>query len=188
MTDRVYCYPPDYTVLTNKLDIRGPHALDTAERALVVARLTEGPPSGAFDLAHLCAIHSHLFQDVYEWAGELRRVEISKGGQQFQPRRFIEVGMADVHRRLVEQKFLAGLGADAFSAAAAHVIGDINYVHPFRDGNGRTQLVYLKQLGARADHDIDLALLRREAWLAASIAAFNGDYGPMSDQIRDACV
>src|SRR5690606_15090999 len=49
-------------------------------------------PSGSFDLKHLRAIHRHLFQDVYDWAGELRTVEIFKGGSQFQFRQYIATG------------------------------------------------------------------------------------------------
>ena len=69
MSDRDYCYPPDYTALRNRLDIRGAPALEAAERELVALRLPEPVPAGDFDLAHLKAIHRHLFQDVYAWAG-----------------------------------------------------------------------------------------------------------------------
>ena len=96
MSDRDYCYPPDYTVLRNRLDIRDAPALEAAERQFVAQRLLEAVPTGDFDLAHLTAIHRHLFQDVYAWAGEIRTVEMTKGGSRFQPRRFIAAGMADV--------------------------------------------------------------------------------------------
>lgn len=105
MSDETYCYPPDYTVLRNRFGIRDAAELDELERAFVLRRMREKAPSGNFDLVHLRALHRHLFQDVFDWAGELRTVEISKGGNQFQFRRFIETGMADVHRRLVAQDF-----------------------------------------------------------------------------------
>ena len=76
MSDRNYCYPPDYTVLRNKLNIRNASALEAAERELVAHRLLEPVPPGDFDLEHLKAIHRHLFQDLYAWAGEVRTVEI----------------------------------------------------------------------------------------------------------------
>ena len=75
MSDRDYCYLPSFTVLRNRLDIRDTRTLDAAERQLVAQRLLESVPSGDFDLAHLKAIHRHLFQDIYAWAGELRTVE-----------------------------------------------------------------------------------------------------------------
>ena len=77
MSDRDYCYPPDYTVLRNRLNIRAAPTLEAAERQLVAQRLLEPVPAGDFDLAHLKAIHRHLFQDVYAWAGEIRTVEIA---------------------------------------------------------------------------------------------------------------
>ena len=87
MSDPVYCYPPDFLVLRNRLGITDEAELDFSERELVSQRAAETIPTGAFDLAHLRAIHRHLFQDVYDWAGELRTVEISKGASQFQFRR-----------------------------------------------------------------------------------------------------
>jgi cell filamentation protein len=183
--DDPYVYPGS-TVLKNRLGIRDPARLDELERELVAQRIAEGPPAGDLDLAHLRAIHRHLFQDAYDWAGDVRTVEIAKDGHPFQFRRFIETGMADVHRRLLKAKRLRGLDADAFAAAAGEIIGDVNYVHPFREGNGRTQLQYLKQLAAQAGHPIDLTRLTPEGWLAASRAAHNGDYGVMAREIRGA--
>ena len=180
-----YTYPGT-TVLKNRFGITDAVRLDEVERMLVSQRISEGVPSGSFDLAHLQAIHRHLFQDVYEWAGELRTVEISKGGHQFQFRRFIQTGMADVHGRLVRSAFLAGLSAVEFASQAAVIIGDVNYVHPFREGNGRTQLQYFKQLADRAGHALDLNRLDQQLWLAASAASHNVDYAGLADVIAHA--
>ncbi|TCS13670.1 Fic family protein [Caulobacter sp. BK020] len=146
-------------------------------------RIAEGSPSGAFDLAHLRAIHRHLFQDIYDWAGEIRTVEIAKDGHQFQLRRFIPVGMADVHQRLVATDFLRGLTRRNFAEAAGVIVGDLNYVHPFRDGNGRTQLQYLDALARQAGHPLELVRLSPTGWLAASRAAHKGDYRLMVEEI-----
>ena len=185
MSDRDYCYPPDYTVLRNRLDTS---ALEETERELVVQRLLEPVPAGDFDLAHLKAIHRHLFQDVYAWAGEVRTVEIAKDESRFQPRRFIETGMADIHRLIVAAGYFAGLGPDEFAGGACPVLGDINHVHPFREGNGRMQLQYLKQLAARAGHVLDLTQLDRAAWLNASRRSNTGDHAAMARCIRYALI
>ena len=177
-----YVYPGT-GVLRNKLDIRSEAALDEIERNVVAVRTRRNVPTGAFDLAHLRAIHRHLFQDIYDWAGELRTVEIGKEGHQFQFRRFIETGMADVHRRLVAADFLTGLDLAGFAAGAAEIVGDINYVHPFREGNGRTQLQYLRLLADRAGHPLDLTGLDRDAWMAASRAAHRADYAGFAAEI-----
>ena len=105
MSDRDYCYPPDCIVLRNRLDIR--------------------------DAPALKAIHLYLFQGVYAWAGEVRTVEIAKDGSRFQPRRFIETGMADIHRRIVAAGYFAGLEPDEFAGSAGLVLGNVNHVHPF---------------------------------------------------------
>lgn len=179
-----YLYP-DVPVLRNRLNIRDPAALDFAESDYVTFRIRQGAPLGRFDLAHLQRIHAHLFQDVYDWAGEIRTVEISKDGHTFQFCRFIAAGMADVRRRLAASDYLRNLRADAFADQV-----DVNYVHPFREGNGRTQLQYLKQLGASAGHDIDLTRLADGPgrWIDASRASHKGDYAPMAEMIRLAIV
>ena len=146
-------------------------------------RLEEGAPSGRFDLKHLRAIHRHLFQDVYDWAGKVRTVELAKGQTQFLPFGRLGMGMGDVHRRLVSGGFHRALDPGAFAAAAAVTIGDLNHVHPFREGNGRTQLEYLRQLAHRAGHALNLDRLRPAPWIAASRAAHLGEYDLMRDEI-----
>ncbi len=188
MSDPVYCYPPDHRVLRNKLNLRDAAQLDQFERELVAQRTAQGIPAGDFDLAHLRAIHRHLFQDVYDWAGEIRTVEIARGGNQFQFRQYIGTGMADVHRRIVVARYLRNLSARAFAEKAGEIIGDINYVHPFREGNGRTQALYLEALARQAGHPIDLRRLVRESWMEASKAAHAGRYGPFADCIHAALV
>ena len=188
MSDRDYCYPPDYVVLRNRLDIRDAPTLEAAERQLVAQRLLEPVPTGDFDLAHLKAIHRHLFQDVYAWAGDVRTVEVAKGESRFQPRRFIAAGMADLHRRIVAAGYFRGSGPDEFAEGASPVMGDVNHVHPFREGNGRAQLQYLKQLAARAGHAIDLTRIDRAAWLDASGRSNAGDHAATIRCIQHALV
>lgn len=180
---QLYKYPGS-EVLRNKLGVRDASVLDKAERRLVAIRIREGAPKGDFDLAHLRAIHRHLFQDLYEWAGELRRTDIAKGGHWFMPKDRLEGGMADIHRRLIEQNRLKGLGADAFAAQAGVIMGDVNHLHPFREGNGRTQTQYLKQLATQAGHKLDLRRMQRDAWMEASRQANDGHYQMMVDCIR----
>jgi len=186
MSDEVYCYPPDFKVLKNKANIRNQSDLDVFERRMTVLRLQEEMPKGDFDLTHLKAIHHHIFQDVFDWAGEIRETEISKGGSQFQFRQYIETGMADVHRRIVSNGYLKNLSKHNFADLAGEIIGDVNYVHPFREGNGRTQMQYLKQLAEQAGHEIDLTQIDRDLWMNSSRQAHFGDYQLMTHCIRSA--
>jgi cell filamentation protein len=172
------------SVLRTRMGIADAEALDRIARRVVIQRIRESAPTGAFDLAPLRAIHRHLFQDVNDWAGEVRAVEIAKDGHQFQFRQFIETGMADVHRRLKTADFLRGLSPGAFAEAAGPILGDLNYVHPFRDGNGRAQLQYLEQLAEQAGHPTDLTRIDPVRWLEASRLSHDGDHAPMVAAIR----
>jgi cell filamentation protein len=177
---------PGTNVLRNRLGITDARKLDRAERRLVGDRIAESVPNGSFDLNHLRAIHRHLFQDIYDWAGELRTVEISKGGSQFQFRQYIPIGMADVHRRLNRAGFLRHLPAREFAREAGIIMGDINYIHPFREGNGRTQAQYLRQLAEQAEHRLDLRRIDPAKWIEASKASHMADYQLMGEVIRAA--
>lgn len=186
MSDDLYFYPGT-RVFRNKLDIRDADALNRAERRFALDRASFGVPTGDFDLKHLQAVHRHLFQDVYDWAGEIRRVEIHKGGHEFTYQQAIETEMGMVHRRIVQSDYLKRLSRHEFAREAAKVLGDVNYIHPFREGNGRTQLQYLKQLGEHAGHRIDLQRIGRTGdWIEASRAAYRNDLGPMEQGIADA--
>jgi cell filamentation protein len=88
VSDDIYCYPGTQ-ILRNLHGLRDADALDRAERRLVADRFAEGAPSGDFDLSHLGAIHRHLFQGIYDWAGEIRTLEIAKGGSQFMFVRYV---------------------------------------------------------------------------------------------------
>jgi cell filamentation protein len=184
-TEDPYVYPGT-DILRNRFGIIDAELLNRVERRLVSQRARQGVPSGDFDLKHLCAIHRHLFQEIYDWAGELRTVEINKGGHQFQFRRYIQTGMHDVHRRLVQSKFLKGLGPDQFARQAGVIIGDVNYIHPFREGNGRTQAQYLKQLAMQAGHHLDLRRIDPALWMEASKMSHKADYELMARVIRQA--
>lgn len=186
MSDDPYCYPPDFKVLRNKLNLRNPVELDRAERLIVRNRAQQGVPKGDFDLPHLQAIHQHLFGSVYDWAGKVRTVEISKSGSQFQMKSFIETGVANVHRRIVAAGYLKGTSRDEFAKRAGEFMGDVNHAHPFREGNGRTQLQFLNQLAEQAGHRFDIQKLDRKVWMHASAKANDCDYGLMQDSIRDA--
>jgi len=187
---QLYRYP-NSGVLRNKLDLRDGEALAHAEARLVENRADQGVPRGNFDQAHLCSIHHHLFQDVYEWAGQIRQTIINKdsgSGEKddglFHHPSMIEAGLTDLHKRLSDQQFLRGLSADQFANEAAEYIGDLNRLHPFREGNGRTQLQYLKQLGVHAGYDIDLTQFDRASWVQASIEANGFQTDRMAECIR----
>jgi cell filamentation protein len=169
-----YCYPGT-TVLINRAGLRDQAELEQFEAESTIQRFNQPLPAGRLSYSHYRAIHQHLFQDVYEWAGKLRTVRISKGTSTFCYPEHIDREMRRLFTRLTEQKHLRGLDALPFAAKAAHFIAELNAIHPFREGNGRTQLSFLIALAEVAGHPLDLEKLRPEAMLRAIIASFGGD-------------
>jgi cell filamentation protein len=138
------------SVLRNLRGLTDPEQLERFEARRThqrIAELMDNPLSGKFDLAHLKAIHLYIFKDVYEWAGQFRTVNISKGGRLFGLANFLEPALQQVLTKLTAENRLANLDADTFAGRAAYFLGELNAAHPFREGNGRTQREFIRELG-----------------------------------------
>src|SRR5215204_1812877 len=137
-----YCWPGT-ACLRNKLSIREPERLRESEFRIVSARdveLARNTFPGEYNLEHYKSFHRALFRDVYEWAGETRTVNIHKPGSTFAVWQYVDEQMSSLlHRLVATEGLLAGRRREAFVAGLADIYGDINAVHPFREGNGRTQ-------------------------------------------------
>jgi cell filamentation protein len=180
--DDTYCYPGT-TVLKNKLDLKDAAELADFEAEITDQRSGEPLPEGALDYAHYKAIHHHLFQDVYDWAGKPRTVRISKGGNPFCYPEHIDTQMGQLFGWLETNDYLRRLDKAKFSRQAAHFLAELNAIHPFREGNGRTQLSFLAMLAERAGHPLDLERLDPQGILDATIESFGGDEAALSKQI-----
>jgi len=180
-----YCYPDSF-VLRNKLDLREPEALERAERRLTSARIAEimdFPIKGKFDLKHLCAIHRYVFQDIYSWAGELRTVNIAKGNQ-FCLYQHLEAYAAAVFGKLKEEKYLRATAPELIPERLAYYLGEINVLHPFREGNGRAQRVLIEYLAQAAHHHVDFSEVTGKEMIEASALAFALEYDRMNALFR----
>jgi len=169
-----YTYPGT-DVLRNILDIRDPQQLAAFEGNATAARLIEldaSPLVGPFDVAHLKAIHRYIFQDVYRWAGEFRTVNISKGGHLFGVAAFVDPALQEVLRKLAGEHLLKGSDHQKFATRAGFYMGEINAIHPFRDGNGRAQREFIRELAIKAGFVIDWSRVTREQMMAASLESF----------------
>jgi cell filamentation protein len=169
-----YTYPGT-DVLRNLADIRDPEALASFEAGQTFARISElddRPLPGRFDVAHLRAIHKFIFQDVFSWAGDFRTVNISKGGNFFGAAEFIEPALHDFLRRLPGENFLQQLDPQHFACRAGFYLGEINAVHPFREGNGRTQREFIGQLAVTAGYQLDWGRITRDQMISASRTSF----------------
>jgi len=178
-----YCYPGT-TVLKNKLKLKTQAELDSFEAEITAQRAEEPLPAGKLTYPHDRAIHKHLFQDVYDWAGKVRTVRISKGSSMFCYPESIDREMSKVFSALANQKHLKGTTPDDFAAKAAHFLADLNAIHPFREGNGRTQLTFLTLLAETAGHPLAMERLDPDKVMQAVIDSFGGDEKPLAVVIR----
>ncbi len=179
---------PQSGVFKNRLGITDDALLKATEADFAAERsreLSQAPLKGRFDLAHLQAIHRHLFGDVYEWAGELRTIDISKGGHLFAHHPHIETATAPIFKQLAAENHLAGLNAGLFSERAAHYLAELNALHPFREGNGRAQREFISHLAQANGYYIAWENMKSDDMLQASIASFKGDLSQLAAIIRD---
>uniref|UniRef100_Q07TS8 protein adenylyltransferase n=1 Tax=Rhodopseudomonas palustris (strain BisA53) TaxID=316055 RepID=Q07TS8_RHOP5 len=178
-----YCYA-DTTVLINRLGLRDQAALDEFEAEITRARADEPLPAGRLSVTHYRAIHHHLFQDLYRWAGQFRTVRIAKDGSMFCFPEHIGSEMAKLFDGLRLNRFLQDLDSETFADRASIFLADLNAIHPFREGNGRAQLAFFVVLADGAGHPLALERMSASAFLSAMVESFKGDSGPLRRLIR----
>lgn len=177
---------PQSGVLINLLGITDQAKLDEVEATIVALATYEihlsplpEPPEGP-GFSYLLAVHAALFRDIYPWAGVVRDVDISKGGNRFANWRFIDQEGARLTADLARERWLVGLSADRFAERMAWYMGELNVLHPFRDGNGRALREYVRYLASRAGHPVTWEGVAPDEMLATSIAAYRGDTAPLT--------
>ncbi len=168
------CYP-GATVLRNKANIRDGDMLAEFELAMSLTRSEENLPNGRLDYAHYKALHHHLFQDVYDWAGLLRTIRTGKSGHWFCYPEHIDQEMRRIFSNLISRNWFTGLSKEKFVSEAVHFLAEINAVHPFRDGNGRAQMTFLVLLTENAGFTFDDNKLEQKEVLNAMIDSFQGN-------------
>ena len=168
---------PGTAVLINKFDIRDEAKLNEVETVLMSARSAEWmelPKADSFDFTHYKAAHHFLFSDLYDWAGQVRTVNISKKGTNFCLAENIERQADLIFGRLKEQDCFKGLPHDEFVEEIVDFYCATNYLHPFREGNGRTQRAFLTQLIRNAGYDINWPEVDGDLLMIATIQAAQG--------------
>lgn len=177
------CYPGTH-VLRNRAEIRDQDALDEFEQLMFDSRAEEALPDGALDFAHYLALHRHFFQDVYDWAGEIRTIRTGKGQNWFCYPEHIENEAERLFGELAARNYLIGTpDKPAFADGAAWFLSELNAIHPFREGNGRIQLVFLTMLARNAGLSLKERKLKPKPFLAAMIQSFAGNTAPLASEI-----
>ncbi|TCT33043.1 Fic/DOC family protein [Martelella mediterranea] len=197
-------YAYENGTLKNIDGLTDPDKLSAVEAERVAGRLIElrlgGGPQPTFDARHLKALHHHLFQDVYEWAGRTRdeRVQLSDGtvatmptmqkidGKQFAIGPAISSALDRFSEDLRGQNFLRGLDRETFADQAAGYFNRLNSIHPFREGNGRTQRAFMIALAKNAGHELSFDVVSAERMAQASIAGHErGDVDAFKRMFRE---
>jgi cell filamentation protein len=135
-------------VLRNLGNITDADALIFVESTAVTKRTKElaASPIKTRDSTTLLVIHRYLFQDIYKWAGEKRTVEISKGGRQFFPIDHFATAFVYIDNLILEYRAIDKSDKAKIARKLAEILDTVNYLHPFREGNGRTQREFLRTL------------------------------------------
>ena len=173
-------------VLKNKEDIRDYDDLHVFERTVSARRMETLPDAFPMTPEGYREIHRYIFQDVYEWAGETRTVDIAKNNSYFCHTPYIDKELDKRFQAINVEKNLCGLSADDFSARASEHLSELNAIHPFREGNGRTMRAFLEMIGEQAGHRVDLQRIAPDEWNSASHESFHkGDCGLFRKVISD---
>ncbi len=171
-----YCYP-ETSVLINKLNIRNQKDLDKAEKMSVLLHTVETeqrPPCEPFTFDFYCNLHKTLFSDIYDWAGQIRKTDISKSGTNFCPYNEIaQMGKAKFDY-LQKENYFCGLGREQYIKELSDFYNDLNMLHPFREGNGRTQRLFFSLLVQRKGYFLDLSEEDLSLLAVATIQAAHG--------------
>lgn len=171
-------------VLANKLGLSDPAELQEREYQITTAKtldILDCTPPKVLDFAYLLSLHAALFGDIYDFAGKIRTVNISKPDSPvpFCYCDFIQPEADRIFSELKSRRYLVGLKQHEFVETLAWLSSELNALHPFREGNGRTTRLFLDQICANAGYTIDFDLATRDEILSADRAAFAGDLAPL---------
>lgn len=187
--DDYYCYPNH--VLKNKLNIQNDADLTDYERAITSIKtidlISGNIEINGFNFDFLKTIHLHLFEDIYEWAGNIRTVDIAKGNLFCKPH-LIESQISIIFDQLKQEEYLKNIpGKNELGKRLAYYLSEINAIHPFREGNGRTQRILIELLAQSVGYHIEFADTGEEKnlMIEASHESFLGNYAPMENMITD---
>lgn len=165
-----YCYE-NSNILINKLDIKNEKMLQKYEAKITAAKLLslrQKGITGNFDVSHFVSIHAYLFEDIYPFAGKFRIEDISKGVFSFAHWKYIDTELERLLKELKNEDYLVKYDKEQLAKRLAYYISEINVLHPFREGNGRTIREFIRQLALKNGYKLNLKKIAPKEMLEAS--------------------
>lgn len=166
-----YCYNGT-NILINKLNIKDSKLLQKYEAKITAAKLLALRQKGIvgnFDVEHLNKIHQYLFEDIYDFAGKFRNENIAKGVFRFAEYEYIEPELRRLLCKLKNENCLDGLTKEQLSQRLAYYLSELNVLHPYREGNGRTIREFIRELALKNGYVLNLSKVSPKSFLDASI-------------------
>lgn len=175
------------TVLINKFGIKDDAKLDMVERDITSALIAKAYieiPFEDVDFDFYKNLHYYVFSDIYEWAGKIRNVDMSKKGTRFCTPEKIETRGRAIFEYLSKKSYFTALADEEFVKEFTELYCRLNYLHPFREGNGRVQRLFLSMLLKNMEKSIDFSKIDTDLLMIATIKAVSGDVFMLCDIFR----
>lgn len=166
-----YCYQNSNTLI-NKLEIKDQATLQKYEARITAAKLLalrQKGITGNFDKNHFANIHRYIFEDIYPFAGKFRNENIAKGYFRFAEWEYIEEELEKLLLKLKNENYLKEKSKEELVRALAYYMSELNVLHPFREGNGRTIREFIRQLALKNGYTLNLKKVEPQKMLNASI-------------------
>lgn len=186
-----YCYP-NSSVLINKLNIHNQKQLQTYEAKITAAKLLALRQKGIignFDSDHINSIHKYLFEDIYPFAGQYRNENIAKGVFRFAEWEYIEQELNRLLNNLKNENYLANLSKEDLAERLAFYLSELNVLHPYREGNGRTIREFIRELALKNNYIFDISKIPPYEFLDASMKSIvdTKDLANIIDRCLEKC-
>lgn len=179
-------YYDDVHVLINNFNLKEQEILTKIETDITLNRISElsvRPIRGRFSFSHLSNIHKYIFGDIYPFAGKTRNENIVKGDTRFCSCEHIKESFNSMYQSLKQENYLNGLKIDEFAYRLAYYMSELNMIHPFRDGNGRTIREYIRCLARNRGFIINWQAVQRDVLLDATIVSVKKGYEDLASCI-----
>ncbi|MGL1891625.1 MAG: Fic family protein [Spirochaetaceae bacterium] len=179
-----YCYK-NTDVLINKLDIKSNKILEKIEEEITILAADEieflAPP---YNLEYWINIHKSLFEDLYSWAGEFRSLNITKGSTVFCNPLYIDNELIRIFNNLECNNYFMSLSYTELIPQLAELYIELNVIHPFREGNGRSQRILFDHIIINCGYKMDWSQISKNIWLEANISGVELNYKPMIEIVK----